>query len=175
MSPQLFVMVLVIILLVMASYSNSRLRNKILCEYTNRSDQSLEKFVSLKSSYIIFEGKRFLVIPACHKLFWYTRGIHQFFPTWVIKYSYSWESELPQDPNTGKPVVLSPDNRNAINQEARFGAYARAQQQVSGKKQSGMTQYLPWIAVALGAVAVFLVYSQGQHIKLLEQLAGVGK
>lgn len=163
-------MVFVILVLLIAVFANGQLRRKIFVRYTSKSKQNIEKFVSMKAGSVIFEDKSFNIVPSCTKLYWYNRGLQQLFPTWVILLEYTWESQNPIDPNTGKPVVFSPEVGKAIDQESRFRSYATAQNAAMNKtKMGGFSQFIPWIGLIAVALLGVYIYPKLKDIDIIKK------
>ncbi len=164
MQPGQFFMVVVVMILVLAWYQNHKLRNQVLCEYTRINGQEIEKFVKMSAHNVIFDGKKFDIVPWCAKLFWYDRGlINKLFPTWVIKFSYTHYSELPIDPKTGTPAVLSPGVRKIIDKEETMGAFAKhIREQGGGGKQGILQKYGVYVCL-IGIVAIGFMWYQNQQ------------
>lgn len=149
MSLQQLIFGFAIILLVVVWYSTASLRNKIFVTYT-RVDGTEEEFLSsINIKYLFFDHRRFRIIRSCIRYLWYKRGVHAIFPTRVAALSFVYNSEFPVDPETGQIHIMSPEVRNAMNQEERFYAYNRAQAKVSGRKEGFLQRNGMIIAIVL--------------------------
>ncbi len=172
MNQQTMIMVLVILFLIYGIYSTSRFKNKILCRYRSITNTLIEKWVTIHSNFVEFEGGQFRVLPDRIINMWYTRGIHQFFPTRIQSLDFSWYSDVPHDPRNFKLAVVSPEARKVMNNESRYVSFGRSLAKQMGKKQSKFGDLLPWIALLAIVVVAFYLNSQlqgqGQHIAAIE-------
>ncbi len=176
MSLEQLVMGMSIVLLIMAVYSTSRLKDKILVRYRSRSKTLVEKFIHESAGFVIFEKRKFDVRPrrVCYQ--WYNRGINQFFPTRVPTLDYSWNSRFPLNPDAFDNSMESPESLFAIRQDEHFRSWSKGVQTQAGKKQSGFANWIPWIAIILVLLIGFMVYQQNQHIAILENMMrAIGK
>lgn len=161
MTPQTLFLVMAAILVFMAWYANSSKRNKIYCSFTRINKTSVHKFVKMSSRYVVFDGKRYDIVPSCVVFDWWDKGlVHMLFPQWVATLDYSYASRWPKDPVTQKAVIISPEVRNAMNKEEWVKSYAKGFTPPSAKKQGFGQQYMPWIAIILvGLLGVYVVIS----------------
>ena len=155
-------------------YSQSKLKNKLLCTFRRANKTKVEKLIPLKSRYVIFDGGRYNVNPKRISLFWYNRGMHQFFPTWLPTLDYNYQSQNPLDPGTFKDTWDTPEAREASGQEDAFKAFAKGISTQVGKKSRFPEWLFPMITIGAILVVGYLVYQQGQHLSYLEQLIQVG-
>jgi hypothetical protein len=157
-SLQYGVMVFIILICFLAMFNTRALRKKIRCRYTSRSNQTYEKFVPAKSASVVFEGRKFFIVPSCVKHHWFDKGLSQLFPTFMPEMDFIWNSQYPVDPKTALPVILSPEVANALDQEGSMQDYAGSQKAAiaGGKRAGGLEKYLPWIAI--GGVALIGIY-----------------
>jgi hypothetical protein len=100
---------------------------------------------------------------------WYTRGIHAYFPTWVITYDFSYYSRFPHNPDDFKDTVVSPAVRHVLNNEERMKSFAKGvQSQGAGAKKSGMFEkYLPYILIGILVILVVFVFQMHGQIGAL--------
>ncbi len=174
MNPSLFLVILVLVVFAWAWYSASKLQNQIHCSYRRVDKTVIEKFTHRRSKHVRFDGQEYNIVPDRILLIRWKRGIHQFLPIWVQHLDFTWDYPYPLNPNDYKSPIISPEVRNAINQEERMKAYARSQQQALGSKKGGMLQqYLPYIIIIGFVILGFWLYTQGQHISMLENLQKV--
>jgi len=171
MSSSMVLILLVFIIFAWAWYSASKLQNQIHCTYHRVDKTVIERFTKRNSKYVVFDGAQYDIVPDRISLIRWKRGIHQFLPIWVQHLDYYWDNKFPKDPSTYQTTIMSPEVKNVINQEARMHAFAKGvQTQGAGiKKVSGIVQYLPYIAIGLGVIAVFWVYTISRHINVIEQ------
>jgi hypothetical protein len=114
----------------------------------------------MTSRYVIFDKKKYDIVKSCLTLLWYQAGlVHMVFPQWVLTLDFTFESRYPLDPRTLQPAIISPEVRNALNKEEWVKSYARGFTPPSGKKQSMLKEYLPYIAVLLVVVVAFWTYN----------------
>ena len=150
------VAILAIMMVGIAWHANNRLRNKIYCSYRRVNKTKLERFTKMISRYVVFDNKKYDIIPSCITFIWWDKGlIHQLFPQWVASLDFTHDSRYPLDPNTLKPVIISPEVRNAMNKEEWVKSYAKGFTPPTSKKQSMLNQYLPWIAIGLVVIVAF--------------------
>lgn len=149
-------------------WQSRRMKTMVLCKYTSRSKQTFDKLVSEKPGYVIFEGKKFKILPSCGQQKYYDKGLSSFFPTKITAYDFRWNSDLPIDPNTGDPVMLTPENMARLNQEQALGAYAGSNETAlkGGKaKLGGMDKWMPFIMIGLAIAVGYLIYTNYQDAK----------
>jgi len=155
----------VILIFVYNTFNARKLRHKIRCRYTSISKQTQEMIVDASSNVVFFKdgntAKKFYIISSCVKHRWWEDGIQWFAPMFMPEMDFVWNSQFPVDPNTGVPIVLSPETAGIIKKEENARAYAGGQQTelaksgTGGQKLNGLSKYLPWIAL-IAVVGVFL-------------------
>jgi len=155
------------ILFLYNTYNARKLRRKIHCGYTSISKQDYEKDIDAKASSVFFEGKKFFIVSRCIKHKWYDGGLQWFAPMFMPSIDFVWNSEFPVDPNTGEPVVLTPEVAGIYREAESYQNYAGGQQTEMAKsggnaKLSGLSKYLPWIAIAAVALVAVYFYTQNQ-------------
>lgn len=173
MSAQVFFLILTIGILGVFFYTQQSLRGKLLCFFHRPNRTIVEKKISLRSKYVIFDGGRFVVNPKRISLIWYKRGFHSFFPTFIPSLTYKWDTDQPLDPTTFQNTWDTPEARQAARGEESWKGFAKGVSSQVGKKQGGLEKYLPWISIALTLVVGYLVYQMSQHLTLLENLIKV--
>ena len=173
MNLGIVVVLLAVLVIGMAYYSQASLRNKIFCTFRRPNKTIIEKFVPLHSKFVIFDGGKFIVDPTCISLRWHNRGINAFFPTWVPSLDYRWDSDRPLDPADFQTSWATPEARQALGQEENIKALDRAVQQVAGKKESSFQRLIPWITLGALIIVLYLVYQMSNSIAVLEQLIKV--
>lgn len=160
MSPSTFVIVVALGVLVMSWYANTSKRNKILCTFRRVNKTKLKKFVTMNKEFVIFDGKKYDIIPSCITFEWYTGGfIHMLFPQWVATLDYTWGKRLPLNPNRMDYDWDNPENRKAINISDIIKSYFSTANPVAVKKQSMLKEYAPWIAILLVVLVGFWLYN----------------
>lgn len=156
-----------LILVAMAWYSNSSKRNKIYCSFTRINKTSIHKFVKMSSRYVVFDSHRYDIVPSCVVFDWWDKGlVNMLFPQWVATLSYVWNNRFPNDPTTNKPVIISPEVRNAMNKEEWVKSYAKGFTPPSSKKGSFIQQYLPWISIVLILLVGVYVFTNMKSIAM---------
>lgn len=163
-----------VFIVIMAWYANSSKRDKIYCRFKRVNRTQIAKFVKMQSRYVVFDKKKYDVIPSCIVFEWWDKGlIHMMFPQWVASLDFTWANQFPHDPKTLKPVVISPEVRHAMNKEEWAKSYFKSSQPKAAKQSMGMLQqYLPWIAIMAVVLVGFYLYSNmqslNQHIAVIE-------
>lgn len=168
-----FVMLTAALIGFMAWYANASKRDKILCTFRRVNKTQIRKFVKMTSRYVLFDKHRYDIVPSCCTQLWYQSGmIHMIFPQWVQTLDFTHESRLPLDPNTLKPVIISPEVRAAMNKEEWVKSYAKGFQPPNSKKQSMLQGYLPWVAIILVVLVGFWLYNNmsglSQQVAILQ-------
>lgn len=157
MSIQTFVLLMAMILVVMAWWANTSKRNKIYCSFTRVNKTSINRFVKMTSRYVVFDGKRYDIVPRCVKFNWWDKGlVNWVFPQWVASLDFTYANRWPIDPETGRHAVISPEVRNAMNKEEWVKSYAKGFTPPTSRKLSFFQQYLPYITI--GIVMLMGVY-----------------
>ncbi len=163
MTYQTLMLIMAILLVGMAWYANASKRNKIYCSFTRVNKTSLHKFVKMTSRYIVFDGRRYDIIPSCVVFDWWDRGlVHMMFPQWVATLDFTYASRYPKDPTTNKPIIISPEVRNSMNKEEWVKSYAKGFTPPSSKKISGMQSWLPWVSIILVVLVAVYLYTNIQ-------------
>ncbi len=174
MDSPLLLVGFVVLIFVYVWHTTNKLQNQIHCSYHRKDKTVIEKFTSRHSNYIVFDGYKYEVLP--DRIALIKKKILGFFSIWVQHFDYYWDSAYPHDPSQYTNTIVSPEVRNIINQEARMGAFAKGvREQSTGKKASGLVQYLPLIAIAGVVILGFVLYTMSQKMNLIEQLIKVGK
>ena len=170
-----------ILMVGLAWYANSSKRDKIYCTFRRVNKTKIVKFVKMSSRYVIFESKRYDIIPSCVTYEWFDKGlIGMMFPQNVATLDFCPDSRYPLDPNTLQPVVISPEVRQAMNKEEWVKSYAKGFSPQATRKQSLIQQYLPFVSIVLVLlVGVYLymnmqILSQ-QYAELANALRAIAK
>ena len=169
MNYQMFFYVL-LVLVFYCSFAARKMRYKIRCRYTSKSLQTQSRDVDNKMGFVLFDKKKFYIVPTCVTHNWLDENLHWLFPTFLPEMSFKWNSEFPIDPKTGEPVVLSPETAAIYKEEESYRNYAGGQQNAmsvngGGGKLKGLDKFLPWIAIAGVALVAVYFYSQLAPIK----------
>lgn len=165
MNYQTLILIMAMVVVGMAWYANSSKRNKIYCSFTRVNKTSVHKFVKMVSRYVVFDGKRYDVVTSCIKFDWWDKGlVHMLFPQWVAALDFTYASRWPIDPATGKPAIISPEVRSAMNKEEWVKSYAKGFTPPSAKKQTAIQQYLPYVAILLFVMMAVYFYTNIQAL-----------
>lgn len=162
MNTQMIMMALLFIIVVAGMWQARKMKNMVFCTYTSRSNQTWDKVIKEQTGYVVFEGKKFYLLPQYARQKQYDKGLSSFFPTKISAYEFVWNSSYPIDHKTGKPAMLSPEVRNALNQEGALFSYAGSQQRVmQGKagKLGGLEKWTPYIMIVLAIAVGYLIYT----------------
>jgi hypothetical protein len=139
-------------------------RNKMFATFRRVNKQRISKWVKLDDDFIIFDGKKYDVVPDCLCPQFYSPGLFKMFGLgiWIMSADYSWYRSAPHDPNAWGATVISPAVRKVINNADRMRAFARGIQAQTGAKKSGLAGYLPYIAVGIVLLVAVWVYNNNQ-------------
>lgn len=163
MSSQTLVLIMAMVVVGMAWWANLSKRNKIYCSLTRVNKTTIHKFVKMVSRYVVFDGKRYDVVPSCVKFGWWDKGlVHMLFPQWVAELDFTYASRWPIDPATGKHTIISPEVRSAMNKEEWVKSYAKGFTPPSAKRQTFFQQWLPYIAILLVVMMGVYFYTNMQ-------------
>lgn len=168
---QISLAVITFFILIIFYKSQTRFRDKMLCQFTRPNLQKIEKWVPLYSTHVIFDRGKYGIghyecDPGCITMLWFTRGINKFFPTLVPTLEFRWWSEYPVNPKTNQITWRTPEAVNAAWQTHQHEAYAKAAQVQSGAKKKFPEWLFPIIIAALVVVAIYISY---QGIAALDQ------
>lgn len=174
MSAPVIALVIVAIMFVgYGIYSNTKLRDKCLIIYHRPSGQVLEQFAKLTDQTIDIDNKRFTILPDRRSFRWYVNGIHKYFPTWVIVYTFYYYYRFPVDPRNYKNIVVSPSVIKTMNNESRMKAFGtNLQSQAAGKKGGIIDKWLPIILLILFVAIVivgFFVFSMNGDMNVIKK------
>ena len=163
MTYQILFILMLMTVVGMAWWANYSKRNKIHCLFIRVNKTSIEKFVKMTSRYVVFDNKRYDIVTDCIVGKWWDKGIiGAIFPLPVPSLMFMYNNRFPIDPTTGKPVIITPEVRNAMNKEEGVKSYAKGFQPPSTKKETAMQQYLPWVTIGVVALLGFYVYTNMQ-------------
>ncbi len=144
--------------LILGAFGSYKLRKQIRCRYTSKSKQSYEKFVKSDSNTVIFEKKPFYILPSCVTHHWRNYAI--IFSMFMPEVSYTWESQYPIDPNTGKVAIVDPNTKSLMRAQENMANYAGSQQQavMNKGKMGGMDKWTPFILIGVAVAVGFAIY-----------------
>lgn len=158
MNSQILFIIALFGLVAMAWWANNSKRDQMLI-YFNRSNKTqLVKWVNVKSKYVIFDSKKFDIIP--DRVVWrhYNGGlVYMLFPQWIPTLMYSYNSRYPHDPDNLDYNAETPEIRNSMNKSEWVESYfkgAKPSQSNKGGKLGFLQQWLPWAAL----IAVVLLF-----------------
>lgn len=142
-----------------------------------RPDSGLdERKVHVKSRQIKFGNMTYVLNPQRRTIWMNKRGLNAFFPFPVFAYLLRWDSQQPLDPKTFLNTWDTPEARESASSEKDWKDFNAGVDSQLGKKQSGIAQYLPWVAIGLVVIVGFLVYQQmGKMGVIEEQIQNLGK
>ncbi len=174
MQPMTLLFIMAMVFVFMAWYANYSKRDKILCRFRRANKTMISKFVRMQSRYVIFDKKKFDVIPSCCVDIWWCNGlIGMIFPQWVKSLDFTNNNRFPLDPNTLNPVLISPEVRGTMNKEEWLKSYTRSSTpKTAAQKQGMIQQFLPWASLILVVLVGFFLYNNiqtlNQHMALIE-------
>ena len=173
MSATTMLMIMMVAVVFIAWYANSSKRNKILCTFRRVNKTKIVRFVKMSDRYVIFDKKKYDIIPSRITFQWYTAGlVHMLFPQWVATLDFTDGKRLPLDSNAMNYDWDNPEVRNSLNIAELIKSYFSTANPQKEKKPDFISKYLPWIAV-IGVVAVgFWMYtnmqSLGNHLAAMQ-------
>ena len=155
---QTLIMMFALMWLAVAIFGSYKLRKQVRCRYTSKSKQSYEKFVKSDSNVVIFEKKPFYVLPSCVTHHWKSYAV--VFAMFMPEISYTWESQYPIDPNTGKVSIVDPNTKALMRAQENMANYAGSQQQavMSKAKLGGLEKWTPFILIGVALAVVYAIY-----------------
>lgn len=164
-------------LVLMFVMAQASLSGKMLCSFRRRDKTKIEKLIKRKGKYIIFEDGRYNIDPRRITLFWYTRGLHQFFPCWIPSMDFTFATPNAIDPETFETTWKTPEVANASQQEDSMKAFSKGIQSQTGTKSKYPEWLFPMIIIGLIALIGYWIYQMSGQIaaqgKMLNQLSAV--
>jgi amino acid transporter len=154
------ILILAIMALAYLGWSLWTVKNKALVYYTRATRQEIKKMVKITDRQVIFDRKRFDLLPERHRLQWHS--IFGILGTWVITYHLMWYSRYPEDPAVYNVPIDSPEVAYEMKQEDRYKSYHHSEGARNVKKGAsggglfGMSWITIIILVILAAVVVYL-------------------
>lgn len=160
MDAATLILMLVVLFFAYMMYSGNKLQKQILCLFRYDNKTQVEKFVSFKEEYVIFDKRKYDVVTKYIQLRKWNRGIHMFFPILVPSLDYTSKSRWPLNPDNFETEIDNPATRKKIDRAEDYRAFGEGvNSQVEGKKKA-WERYLPWIAVGLTIVVAVFLYTQ---------------
>jgi hypothetical protein len=181
MSTQQFIIYIVVIGVIYASYCSYRAKNKVYCTFTRRDKTTGHKWIKAKNGERIeFDGGWYYVVMGCITTEALDSGFNMIFPTMVRRLDFTWKSSYPKDPATGEPLPETPEMRKNLNKREDIEALNKGTQQAFGKGKIGLMGggLLPIMLVIGLAASLYLIFQLmgkvdmlGQAINVLQQMA----
>ncbi len=173
MQPQTLIVIFVLGLLGIFWYSQQSLKGRLLCYFHLANRTLIEKKVPVSSRFVIFDGGKYKVDPKRISLIWYTRGLHQFFPTYIPSLTFKWDTDQPLDPTTFEHTWGTPEASAASGQEEEFRAFAKGVSSLTKKKGALPEWLLPVITIGLLVVVVYMIYQTQSELSIMRQMIKV--
>jgi hypothetical protein len=171
MAYLLFMLAMVLILV---WYFFSQLKNKCKVLYTRATGQEIEKMVPSTGRHLIFDGKKFDILPDRHRITW--KSFFGIVGTWVLTYHLVWYSRYPLDPKQYGINTVSPEANHDMNTEAQFHAYQKAERERYKDKKGGgggmfdmILKFMPVVALLAAVVAIYMVEKNNTNLTIVEK------
>jgi len=162
MNTQSMMLVILFLIVLAGMWQSRRMKDFISCSYTSETNQAWDKVVKAKNGVVIFEKRKFYLLPEYGVSKQFTKGLSSLFPTKITHYDFVWNSPYPVDHKTGEPSMLSPEVENALDQQGIIlAAYQnQGQSALSGKggKLGGFDKWMPYIFIALVIAVGYAIY-----------------
>lgn len=156
-------------------YEQVKKKNQLYCIFRTPSKTREEKFVPLRSKYVIYRGGKYRVDPRRIQMTWWNRGILGMLGLgfWVPTLDFTWWTGQPFDPENFEITWESPEARNMLSTEEDIIDFAKGAPPVGGKKESTLQRLLPWIALAGVIIIGFMLFQLRGDIATLYELSQV--
>ena len=159
----LSIIIILLFLFVVFYTSQQKFKNKILCTFIRPNRQKIEKWVPLRSKYVLFDRGRYGIgqyncDPKCITMIWYARGFNRFFPTLVPTLEFKWDTPNPLDPKTFESTWHTPEARQAAWEEHQHIAFAKAAAAQAGRKSRFPEWLFPLVTIVLVLAVLFVVW-----------------
>lgn len=145
-------------------YSSKKLDKQLFITMRTVVDSKEEFLIDRRSRYFYYQGTKYDIIPSCCRTMRWKRGIHAFVPTSIQTADYTWSNTLPIDPDTGDIFIVSPEARGNMDNEELFTSMNKSTKKVEGKKESGVSKYLPYVAIVLVLIVGGYLYIQQKSL-----------
>jgi len=170
------IIVVLIFILGVFWYSQTKFKNKMLCYFLRPNRQRIKKWVPLYTTYVIFDrGKygvqRYKVDPECIVMEWYEGGVNKLFPTLVPTLDFRWDNPNPVNPKTSNASWHTPEVEAAAYQGQSYIGLSKAMAQQAGLKRNKLMELLPLITIGLLIIVGFMMYSGMSNLNT--QIAGL--
>ena len=173
MSQEQSLMLLCIAILGIHWWEVQSKRDKIYCTLRRSNKTKVHKWAKIEDDHIVIAGLQFNIVERFVVYEWFKGGLLGWlFPTRVPALDYDESSEDPFNPDDMTDAhVISPRVRRQINNRGRMGAFAAGVAAQSGKKKSGIVEFLPWLAIIAVAGVAFMLYQDHQsNVALFNQV-----
>jgi hypothetical protein len=157
------VVVAIILYFILWVYTAQKRSRQVYCIYYKVNNDIEEMFVDVKDRYVFFDRKKFELINSCIRYTNWRRGIFMLVPIKVGTIAFTWQSDLPINPDTGEVYnMISPSVRNSMNQEEWMMADQRGADNYRKAENRGgfLQKYGVVIAIALIALLGIWVWMQ---------------
>lgn len=169
LDSQITIIIMISIFVGVAWYTSNSAKKQILCVFHRANKTRVEKKISMNDKRVIFDGGEYHVNIKRIELVWYDKGFAALFPGFRPSLTYKWDSQQPIDPATYRNTWDTPEARQAASSESAWKGFNTGMSATVGKKQSGIAQYLPWIAVAGVVIMGFFVYQMNGKMSILAE------
>ncbi len=173
MSQEQSVMMIAVAIVAINWWSARSKRDKIYCTLRRSNRQKITRWIKQTDDKVQFGKYEFNVVSKCVTWQWLTGGLFGWLnPMFIPTLDYDMRNEDPLDPDDlTNDRVISPRARKLMNNEEDFTSFARGVQTQSGKKKSGFTEFLPWIAIIGVAIIGFFFYQDHQsNVAMFNQI-----
>ena len=169
-----YLLFMVAAVLVFIWYFFSQLKNKCQVIYTRRTGQEITKMVTATSKHVIFDNKKFRIVPDRHRIQW--QSFFGIVGTWVLTYHFVWYSIYPEDPKQYGIDTMSPEAHHDMNTEGQFNAYQRSERDRFKDKKAGgggifdmILKFLPVVALLAAVYAIYAVNKNTSDMTVIKK------
>lgn len=150
-------------------------KNQVYCTFRHPNRTKEEKWVSLKSKYVIFKGGKYRVNPKRISLLWWNRGILGALNLgyWVPSLDFRWDTDQALDPDTFEPTWDTPETRDLLDSEEEFADFAKHAQPTGIKKGGTFEKLLPWVMLGILVIVAFWIFQMQGQMAALQELIKV--
>ena len=160
----LYVMIIFLFAIVaLGMFQARKMKKYISYSYTSSTNQAYDGIVKVDGNIIVFDGKKYYLLPQYGVNKQYTKGLSGLFPTKITHYDLLWNSPYPIDHKTGQPAILSPEVERSLDQQSSILATYQNQGQsaISGIKTKGgiMEKLMPILTIVAILGVAYLVWT----------------
>jgi preprotein translocase subunit SecG len=169
LSPSTLLIVVLIFVVLYASYSARSLKHKIYCTFRKKDRTILHKWAKEEQSKIDFDGGWYDVVPGSTVLRMWDSGIHYFFPVWVRCLDFRWDSSKPLNPDTFDNTYR-PEERKQLDMADDISALERGNVQAfqGAKGAKGfLERWMPILILVGFVIIVYMVMQQNKRLDML--------